>query len=157
MSFCIEAMPIRGIFRLGVVFWPRTAADRRACTRLRVAPKVSSPRRCRQGACHARRGVVVGLLLLVCGCATKKDMVATGGSRADGTVMLSYEIGSMQKAELDPGQGLTTARQRCQAWGYSDAEAFGGETRQCQAPSQYGCLQWLVSVNYQCLGAHKPA
>jgi hypothetical protein len=29
----------------------------------------------------------------VLGCAAKKDLVATGGSRADGTVDLSYELG----------------------------------------------------------------
>jgi hypothetical protein len=86
------------------------------------------------------------------GCSTNKELVATGGSRADGTVNLSYELGSLEKPKLNLEKGLATARDRCRAWGYSDAEPFGGETRQCQAPSQYGCVRWLITLTYQCLG-----
>jgi len=96
--------------------------------------------------------VVTGLALALIACAKKVALVPTGGSRADGTVTLSYEIGDMQRAEMDPAQAQAAARERCTAWGYSDAQAFGGQTRQCQMAGQYGCYRWFVSMTYQCLG-----
>ena len=36
-------------------------------------------------------------------------------------------------------QGAVAAAERLQGLGYSIAQPFGGETRQCQAPSEYGC------------------
>lgn len=95
--------------------------------------------------------------IILSGCASKKELVATGGSRSDGTVVLSYEHSPLERPQLDAAQGLVTARQRCAAWGYSDAEAFGGVTRQCQSPTyDGGCYRWFVSMTYQCLGAGKP-
>ena len=100
-----------------------------------------------------KRLLVVGLLVAVAGCVTaKKDLVATGGSRSDGTVELSYEQAGFETVQLDTAQGLEAARARCLAWGYSGAEAFGGQTRQCQVSSDYGCSQWLVTITYQCTG-----
>jgi len=96
--------------------------------------------------------------LLLCGCAAlffaactvDKQLSATGGSRADGIVELSYEIGDMQSARIDWDRAQADATARCNAWGYQNAEKFGGEKRQCQSPSSYGCMQWFVTVNYQC-------
>lgn len=100
---------------------------------------------------------VFGLIIVTMGCSrtVQKELIATGGSRADGTVQLSFEHGSLEKPQLDLIQGLATAKQRCAAWGYSDAEQFGGNARQCQVPSQYGCMRWYVTVTYQCLGKPK--
>ena len=97
--------------------------------------------------------VTMGLALAIGGCSTNKQLVATGGSRADGTVNLSYEHGPYEKPQLNLAQGLETARDRCRAWGYSDAEPFGGETRQCNMPGGYGgCYKWFVTLTFQCLG-----
>lgn len=85
-------------------------------------------------------------------------LVPTGGSRADGTVVLSYEHSSLSKPQVDLAQGSQVAAERCRAWGYSSAAPFGGETRQCQAPGGYGgCYRWLASVTYQCLGGNRPS
>ena len=94
--------------------------------------------------------------LVAAGCSTNKTLTPTGGSRLDGTVEMSYEIGSLQKAEINMEQGLTSARERCRAWGYSDAQPFGGERRTCQASNSYGCIQYLVTVTYQCLPGGRP-
>lgn len=88
----------------------------------------------------------------VAGCTTVKEYAATGGSRADGTVRLSYEVGMFEQAVVDEEQGLRVARQRCATWGYSGAEAFGGVTRQCTSPSSSGCNVTLVTKEYQCTG-----
>lgn len=88
--------------------------------------------------------------LSVSGCAVDKQLAATGGSKADGIVELSFEIGEFQTAKIDWVKAQSDAVQRCAAWGYHNAEKFGGEKRQCQVPSQYGCAQWFVTVSYQC-------
>ena len=93
--------------------------------------------------------------LLLAGCATNKSLIATGGSRADGTVNLSYEYGAFERPKIDLVQGEMTARERCKAWGYSDAQPFGGQTQQCQLANQYGCVRWFVTMTFQCLGANK--
>ena len=94
----------------------------------------------------------VMLALAACATTVQKDLVATGGSRADGTVELSFEHGQFQKPQLDLQQGLVTAVERCKAWGYKNAEQFGGEARRCQVANNYGCTRWFVTVTYQCLG-----
>ena len=86
------------------------------------------------------------------GCATPMNYVATGGSRSDGTVKLSYQYGKFQQPVVDAQQGLDLAKSKCAAWGYTGAEPFGGEVRNCTAYNQYGCVQFLVTAEYQCLG-----
>lgn len=97
------------------------------------------------------RKVLVLTGLLVAGCATVSQMAATGGSRADGIVKLSYEVGMFDKVAIDEATALQTARRRCATWGYQDAEAFGGITRQCNQTNAYGCMRWFVTKEYQCL------
>jgi YecR-like lipoprotein len=63
----------------------------------------------------------VAIAAYMAGCARSKKLVATGGSRADGTVTLSYEFGALENPKLDFSQGVSTARDRCRAWGYTDA------------------------------------
>ncbi|MEG6508611.1 YecR family lipoprotein [Methyloligella sp. 2.7D] len=86
------------------------------------------------------------------GCSAQKELVATGGSRADGTIDLSYEYGAFEKPVFSEAQGIATAQERCKAWGYSSAEPFGGQKRECQETSQYGCVRYFVTMTYQCLG-----
>lgn len=91
-------------------------------------------------------------LLTVAACATAKTYSATGGSRSDGTVRLSYEVGMFEQAVVDEAQGINVARQRCATWGYTGAEAFGGVTNQCTQMGSSGCLVTLVTKEYQCTG-----
>lgn len=95
---------------------------------------------------------VLVLTVFLSGCATQKDWVATGGSRSDGIVKLSFEEASLERAELNEQQGIDMAKKRCLSWGYSGAEAFGGVTRTCNLANGYGCLQWFVTKEYQCTG-----
>ena len=88
--------------------------------------------------------------LVVAGCATVSEMVPTGGSRSDGIVKLSFEYGMFDKIQIDQVAALSAARKRCATWGYSDAEPFGGMTRQCQMYGSMGCTQWFATVEYQC-------
>ena len=91
-------------------------------------------------------------LLALNACATQKTLIPTGGSKADGIVSLSYEVGMFEQPIVDYSQGVQAAIQRCEAWGYSDAEAFGGQESRCQAYNGYGnCVRQMVTVKYQCI------
>jgi len=101
--------------------------------------------------------LILAIACILNGCAVHKSLIPTGGSRADGTVELSYEFGMFETPEVDYAQGQEAARQRCAAWGYSDAEPFGGQKDQCQQVNGYGnCIRTLVTVQYQCIGANTP-
>ena len=92
-------------------------------------------------------------LLALTGCATPTTLVPTDGSRADGTIELSYEHGEFEKPVIDLEQARQSAKERCKAWGYDDAEAFGGQRTSCAMPGGFaGCARYIVTVRYQCLG-----
>ncbi|EGT0042147.1 MULTISPECIES: YecR family lipoprotein [Enterobacteriaceae] len=96
--------------------------------------------------------VLLASTLILSGCATKKQLVPTGGSKADGTVRMSYSYGMFEQPVVDPQQGLADAKTRCSAWGYSGAEAFGGSTSVCSQMSSSGCTMTTVTTEYQCTG-----
>lgn len=100
-------------------------------------------------------GLVLFFSLGLAGCATTKEWGATGGSRADGTVKLSYQYGLFEKPQVSAQQGIELAKSKCAAWGYTDAEPFGAATRSCNNYSTSGCNSWLVTAEYQCLGSPK--
>lgn len=92
------------------------------------------------------------LILGLTGCVTSKEWVATGGSRSDGIVRLSYEYGMFEQPQVNEEQAVKLATGRCAAWGYTGAEAFGGITRNCSSPTYSGCNAWIVTKEYQCVG-----
>lgn len=98
--------------------------------------------------------VVLVTALSLVGCATpvQKDWSATGGSKSDGTIRLSYQSTLYEKPILDESQALRLAKTRCKSWGYSSVEAFGGVITQCQQMDAYlGCTESLVTKEYQCI------
>lgn len=98
--------------------------------------------------------LIVMALGLVAGCSAQKEWVATGGSRADGTVTMAYEYGLFQRPQVDDAQGTQAAGASCANWGYTMAQPFGGVIRTCEAHDGYGnCTQFLVEKKFQCLGA----
>ncbi|OOF39880.1 hypothetical protein BKK49_07075 [Rodentibacter rarus] len=93
-------------------------------------------------------GVVSALLA---GCSVHKDLVATGGSKADGTIELSYAYGGFEVPKISEEQGLELAKKRCSSWGYKNAEKFGGKKQVCTMPTGFGCNEFTVTMQYQCL------
>lgn len=100
--------------------------------------------------------LTLGLMIALAGCATAKTWQATGGSRADGVVRLSYQYGLFEQPEVDEAAGQQIAVERCAVWGYTGAEAFGGVTEACNGYGSSGCTSWLVTKEYQCTGAGRP-
>ncbi|WP_324748812.1 YecR family lipoprotein [Sphingomonas sp. LY54] len=103
-----------------------------------------------------REWIAAFVFLVLVGCATTKTLQATGGSRSDGVVRLSFEYGAFESPQIDEAQAHSVARDRCKVWGYSDAEAFGGVTKVCNQTGMYGCTGWMVTKEYQCTGANTP-
>jgi len=96
--------------------------------------------------------LLVGLAsALLAGCSAHKEFVATGGSKADGTIELSYSYGSFEIPKVNEEQGLQLAKKRCESWGYKNAEKFGGRKQVCAMPSGFGCNEFTVTMQYQCL------
>lgn len=88
---------------------------------------------------------------LLVGCAIHKELVATGGSKADGTIELAYTYGGMQVPVINEEQGLQLAKKRCESWGYKNAEKFGGHKQVCSMYGGFGCTEFTVTIQYQCL------
>lgn len=96
----------------------------------------------------------LGLLsiLLLAACATPTTMSATGGSKADGIVEMSYEYGEFQQPVIDPEQGMISAIKRCKAWGYRKAEPFDGGISTCIIAGGFGgCSRMRQTISYQCI------
>ncbi|WP_233149030.1 YecR family lipoprotein [Shimwellia pseudoproteus] len=92
-------------------------------------------------------------LFALAGCATKKEMAPIGGSKADGTVRMGYTFGAFEKPVVDLNNGAIQAAAKCKTWGYTGAEAFGGQTQTCQeTDTAGGCQVTNVTVEYQCTG-----
>ena len=90
-------------------------------------------------------------VIAVSACAAPTTMSATGGSKADGIVEMSYEYGEFQQPVLDPQQGMASAGKRCKAWGYKKAEPFDGGINTCVLPGGFGgCSRMRTTISYQC-------
>ncbi|WP_252089258.1 YecR family lipoprotein [Pseudomonas sp. MWU13-3659] len=88
--------------------------------------------------------------LVLTGCATPKQWEATGGSKNDGLVQVSYEQGQFENGQSDAAQGLQVATARCKTWGYRNAEITGSEKSICRTMGQFNCLQTTVTQDYLC-------
>ncbi|MGF1551947.1 MAG: YecR family lipoprotein [Paracoccaceae bacterium] len=95
--------------------------------------------------------VVLVALAAVAACTTHKTPVATSGSKSDGMVRMSFQTGGFERPQVDWTTAQRSASQRCQAWGYSHAQAFGGQVQECVAANAYGCIRANVHTDYQCL------
>ena len=98
--------------------------------------------------------ILVALAFGVAGCSTEKVLEATGGSRADAVVNLSFEYSLFEVPHVNMEQARSTARSRCAVWGYVNAEPFGASVKRCVQADVYGdCLRTQVTVAYQCTGS----
>ena len=94
----------------------------------------------------------LSIVLLLAACATPTTMSATGGSKADGIVEMSYEYGEFQEPVINPEQGMASAVKRCKAWGYQKAEPFDGGVSTCVIPGGFGgCARMRQTISYQCI------
>ncbi|EAQ9804664.1 hypothetical protein EAN25_07740 [Salmonella enterica] len=90
--------------------------------------------------------------LLLSGCiSTITDLSASGGSRADGTVVMSTEYGEFDSIDINKEKALASATRRCQSWGYRTAQPFDAGFSRCSDFSSFGCTRYIYSISYQCI------
>ncbi|NWF33594.1 hypothetical protein HH110_11155 [Stenotrophomonas sp. SAM-B] len=102
---------------------------------------------------RAKIAVMAVALVGLVGCSTHRELLVTGGSRADGIVELGYERNEFQRVQFDADAAEALAAKRCKGWGYEDAESFGTEKSTCTSRRGFGnCGGRQVMIQYQCLG-----
>ncbi len=97
--------------------------------------------------------IVAGAFLILCAsaCATENPLRTTGTSPADGIVQLSYQYVLSDRPVIDWVSAQNTARERCVAWGYSDAQRFERGRQHCMTQDIFGrCKSFNVNVAYHC-------
>lgn len=88
---------------------------------------------------------------LTAGCVTAYvTPVATGGSKSDGIIEMSYERDSMIATEVDRAGAMMRAKDRCVSWGYDDVEPFDAGMEKCISVSSGICSRYRVTTQYQC-------
>ncbi len=99
------------------------------------------------------KSVLLLSILFLAGCATEvaKTPVATGGSRADASVEMSFDRGLFEAPVVDWTAAEQSALKRCRAWGYGNVSAFEGLRTQCQQyDPNFGCVLETITRTYQC-------
>lgn len=104
----------------------------------------------------------VGCALLGCAKPVQKEWFAHDGSKADGTVKMAMTWNpNTEKPQSQKEQAQRVATEKCRAWGYESAEAFGSVVSRCTQPNFSGlggpCNEMLAEMNFQCRGETKPA
>lgn len=95
--------------------------------------------------------LVLFMALLLSGCTVTVVPVATGGSRSDGIVKMSYQFSPITIPQFDQTAAIRKAAQYCQNWGYDTAEPFDAGLTSCSQPSAFGCDMHLTTIEYQCI------
>ena len=99
----------------------------------------------------APRVLISALLLLgLTACASTQKWGAAGGNREAGVVRLSYEYPEFHQPQMSDTQAEALALNRCNAWGYQEAEPIAGQVRQCANMEGGNCNLWTVTREYQC-------
>ena len=98
----------------------------------------------------ARLVFLLALTAIVTGCATSKDWTVTGGEKEQGLVRVSYEFPEYQEPAVSEERAEKLALNRCEGWGYDDAQPIAGQLRRCSNMDNGNCNLWMVTREYQC-------
>jgi YecR-like lipoprotein len=98
----------------------------------------------------ARLASLITLAAAITGCTTSKHWTVTGAQREEGLVRVSYEYPEFHEPVLSEKQAATLAQNRCEGWGYDDAEPIAGQLRQCSNMDDGNCNLWMVTREFQC-------
>jgi len=99
------------------------------------------------------RSIITACLLVFAfttGCATNKQWSVTGGAKDAGLVRVSYEYQEYREPEVSEQQAQRLALNRCEGWGFDDAQPIAGQLRRCSNTTKGNCDQWTVTREYQC-------
>ncbi len=89
-------------------------------------------------------------LLNLAGCATSQPWTVSGGDKGQGLVQVSYEFPEFEEPSVSEEQATRIAQNRCEGWGYNDAQPIPGQLRQCSNMDAGNCDLWKVTREYRC-------
>lgn len=107
--------------------------------------------------------ILSATMLFGCTAFEQKKWVGVGGSKADGVVILGFEVPPKMgiretEVEYDEQQANDEADRRCRNWGYAGAEVFRNDfpvVISCHPQGLSPCWSKTYRVNYQCLDKKK--
>lgn len=99
--------------------------------------------------------LILLLTLVLSSCEVQKYMSLTDGSKAEGTLTFSYDVGSFEKPVVHWDEAKAKANEKCKAWGYSGAEWLTDGEKQCIQYNEYGCVRWRYTYICQCTGGEE--
>jgi hypothetical protein len=103
------------------------------------------------GIVQLKKILIFASLASLAACAVEKTPVPTGGSKSDGLVELSYQVGALEVPTVNWAAAQKSATKRCNSWGYRQADPFEGVKQQCVSSDIYGgCNMMTVTRVYQC-------
>lgn len=94
--------------------------------------------------------LILTAAVVLTGCTTYKLWTESAADSDLGVVQLSYEYRNFENPQVDERAGVNMARERCQDWGFRDAQRKS-EDRQCVDGDKSSCSRWKVLREYQCL------
>jgi hypothetical protein len=97
-----------------------------------------------------RLACLLALTAAVAGCATGNHWTVSDTDRQEGLVRVSYEYPEFEDPTPGEAAAVKLALQRCEGWGYDDAEPIAGQLRQCSNMDQGDCDLWKVTREFQC-------
>lgn len=89
-------------------------------------------------------------VVALAGCATSQQWNVNHSDRDLGVVRVSYEFPEFHEPVVSEQQATKLALQRCEMWGYDDAEPIAGQLRQCSNMDNGDCDLWKVTREFQC-------
>lgn len=96
--------------------------------------------------------MVCSIALFASGCTTVKIPQASGGSRSDGVVEMSFDYALFERLDIQWDKAQAEAVYRCKLWGYKNAQRFKGVETSCQDYSpDFGCVSSIAKIKYQCI------
>lgn len=104
---------------------------------------------------------IAAIAVLAAGCTTMEPMrwVGVGGSKADGTVVLGFDVPPKMwiretVVQYDKAQANAEADRRCKNWGYAGAEMFNDDFPVlvvCHPQGFSPCWSKTYRIAYQCI------
>ena len=94
--------------------------------------------------------LLTSLTLTLAACATTDKWTPAGGNREQGVVRIAYEYPEFEQPEMSETEAEKLALNRCNAWGFREAQPIAGRIRQCANMDAGNCDLWSVTREYQC-------
>lgn len=98
----------------------------------------------------ARLLALVAFSAAFAGCATSTHWSENHSDKSLGVVRVSYEFPEFQEPSVSDDQATRIAVNRCEGWGYDDAQPIAGQLRQCSNMDNGDCDLWRVTREFQC-------